>query len=238
MSRVFVGTGYMIAAFARPARPYTMVMWIKPTALGANRDAFHNIDQALTDFEGIRLNNTNNFVGISRSIVGTNSATSTVVVAQDVWHLVVARYNAIDSRECLVNGTANSGSNGVTNGPLSDEISIGRAVVDGTRLQGKTGHGSVYSRSLSDAEVVDLAAGKNPQDIADLVYYLDMLTSGLTDSVGGVTMSIVGTATFDGADNPPVNAAAAGAGGSSFQGTDTFAPAVQGPATFATSIQS
>ena len=231
MSQVFGGAGHLIGAFARPARPYTMVMWIKPTASGANRDAFHMTDQV--DFEGIRLNNTDFFAAISRSAAGTNSATTTVVVAQNVWHLVVARFNSVTSRECLVNGTVGEATNGVNRDPAGDEVSIGRAVVDGTRLIAKTGHGSVYSRSLSDQEVIDLAAGKNPQDIADLVYYLDMLTSGLTDSVGGVTMSIVGTATFDGADNPPVNAAAAG-GGSTVQGE--LPSPVQGR--LATSVQS
>ena len=204
MSRVYTGAEHTFGAFARPARPYTVLIWAKPSALGTNRDAFALTDQV--DFEGIRLRSTQFFAAISRATT-TNLATTTVAVTVDVWHLVVARFNATNSREAFVNGTTGSGSNTITRDPQGDEVSIARAATNGNRWLGKLAHASVYGRAISDAEINGLAGGDNPQDVADLTFYLDMLTASLTDSVGSVVM-FDATSTFDGADNPPVNAPA------------------------------
>ncbi|HQU77985.1 MAG TPA: hypothetical protein PLU47_00810 [Azonexus sp.] len=85
----------------------------------------------------------------------------------------------------------------------------------------RLGHSFFYDIALSDAECGELfnggtaGAGKNPQAVrgANLKFYAP-LTSGATVTVGGVSLSAAGTLTYDGADNPNVDA----------YGADTTAP--------------
>ena len=100
-------------------------------------------------------------------------------------------------------------------------IGIGRATADEWYPRAKLAHNFFYDVALTPAQVAELfnggtaGAGKNPQAVqaANLKFYAP-LTSDATVTIGGVTLSATGTLTYDGAENPNVEA----------YGGDTTAP--------------
>lgn len=92
-------------------------------------------------------------------------------------------------------------------------IGIGRATADEWYPRAKLAHNFFYDVALTPAQVAELfnggtaGAGKNPQAVqaANLKFYAP-LTSDATATVGGVSLSATGTLTYDGADNPNVEA--------------------------------
>lgn len=95
-------------------------------------------------------------------------------------------------------------------------------------------HSFFYTKELIATEVGELfnggtaGAGKNPQAVqnANLTFYAP-LTSDATVTVGGVSLSATGTLTYDGADNPNVEAYGGGsvdgaASGATLTGTSSL----------------
>ena len=75
-------------------------------------------------------------------------------------------------------------------------------------MSGQLAYIAWYSRGLSGADIALLAAGKNPQDFANIEYFLRLrqAADGLTDSIGGITHTEEGnTSGFDNFDNPVVD---------------------------------
>lgn len=101
-------------------------------------------------------------------------------------------------------------------------VGVGRATADEWYPRARLAHHAFWNIALSAAQVNELfnggiaGAGKNPQAVANanLTYYAP-LTSDATVTVGGISLSATGTLTYDGADNPNVEAY----GGGSVNGT-------------------
>lgn len=118
----------------------------------------------------------------------------------------------------LVGGSVNSGT-GVTstaafNSALDEiRIGLGNLTQAGWFCRAKLAHCAFWNTRLTSGEITDLVSGgtggisKNPQAIknANLTFYAP-LTSDATVTVGGVSLSATGTLTYDGADNPNVEA--------------------------------
>lgn len=118
----------------------------------------------------------------------------------------------------LIGGSVNSGT-GVTstaafNSALDEiRIGLGNLTQAGWNCRARLAHCAFWNTRLTSGEITDLVSGgtggisKNPQAIqnANLTFYAP-LTSDATVTVGGVSLSATGTLTYDGADNPNVEA--------------------------------
>ena len=105
-------------------------------------------------------------------------------------------------------------------------IGLGLYAADGWYPRAKLAHAAFWNVALSPAQIADIVSGgaggisKNPQAVqnANLTFYAP-LTSDATVTIGGVSLSATGTLTYDGADNPNVEA----------YGSDTTAPTLSSP---------
>ena len=175
--------------------------------------------------------------GAARRINGSINTNSTawqtliLVYKKDV-ELVV--YSGIDG------GTLYSHSNGSAptdafNNALS-QIRIGGGVdtFSGWDSRCRIAQVAVWNTGLSSSQAAELfnggtaGAGKNPQAVqnANLTFYAP-LTSDATVTVGGVSLSATGTLTYDGSDNPNVEAYGGGsvdgaASGATLTGTSSL----------------
>ncbi len=135
------------------------------------------------------------------------------------WDLIVLTYKKDGSRIAYKNGSASQTT--TTNmaeywagGVGFDYVSFGTMPYDSSNVRAKMAHGAVWNKELTAAEVASLynggtaGAGKNPTAVqnANLVFYAP-LTSDATVTTGGVTLTATGSPTYDGADNPNVDAA-------------------------------
>lgn len=113
-------------------------------------------------------------------------------------------------------------------------IGIGRATADEWYPRARLAHSFFYDVALTATQVAELfnggtaGAGKNPQAVqaANLKFYTP-LTSDATVTIGGVSLSATGTLTYDGADNPNVEAYGGGsvdgaASGATLTGTSSL----------------
>ena len=143
---------------------------------------------------------------------------------------------------------------GITGGSLTNELFDGNNTTDAfsaafTQIRigagmdtmlaawnsrAKLAHCCFWTKELTAAEAGQLfnggtaGAGKNPQAIqnANLTFYAP-LTSDATVTIGGVSLSATGTITYDGADNPNVEAYGGGsvdgaASGATLTGTSSL----------------
>ena len=139
----------------------------------------------------------------------------------------------------LVGGSVNSGT-GVTstaafNSALDEiRIGLGNLTQAGWNCRARLAHCAFWNTRLTSGEITDLVSGgtggisKNPQAIqnANLTFYAP-LTSDATVTIGGVSLSATGTITYDGADNPNVEAYGGGsvdgaASGATLTGTSSL----------------
>ena len=140
----------------------------------------------------------------------------------------------------LVGGSVNSGTDdGVPaftfNNTLDEiRIGLGNLTQAGWFSRARLAHCAVWNTRLTSTEIADLVSGgaggisKNPQAIqnANLTFYAP-LTSDATVTVGGLSLSATGTLTYDGADNPNVEAYGGGsvdgaASGATLTGTSSL----------------
>lgn len=174
--------------------------------------------------------------GAQDRIIGSSEANSTA------WQMLVLTYK---------NGVASKVYAGITGGSLAtvtgavsantfnsdlDNIRIGLGLysADGWYPRARLAHCAFWTKELTAAQVGELfnggtaGAGKNPQAVqnANLTFYAP-LTSDATVTVGGVSLSATGTLTYNGADNPNVEAYGGGsvdgaASGATLTGTSSL----------------
>lgn len=166
--------------------------------------------------------------GAQRRTVGSSDANSTA------WQLLVQTYKkdvatkvyAAITGGSVVTATGPTGSD-VFNADLDNvRVGLGMPTADGWYPRARLAHYAFWDKELTSAQVSELfnggtaGAGKNPQAVqnANLKFYAP-LTSGATVTVGGISLSATGTLTYDGADNPNVEAY----GGGAVDGTATGA---------------
>jgi hypothetical protein len=145
-----------------------------------------------------------------------------------VWQLLVITYQEDVEYKVWI-GPAGGSLSSVTDSVPSeffndtfDEIAIGGASMNGVHTswhaRARLAHCAFWDTKLSSAQVAELhnggtaGAGKNPTAVAaaNLKFYAP-LTTNATVTTGSVTLSATGSPTFDGAENPTVDAAAAAA---------------------------
>ena len=169
-------------------------------------------------------------------VIGGSEANSTS------WQLLVMTYKK-DVGTKVYSGIAGGSLTTIT-GTISseaisgdvDNIRIGNGSLDASSWYARCrlAHKAYWNKELSAAEVAELfnggtaGAGKNPQAVANanLKFYAS-LTSDATVTVSGITLSATGTLTYDGADNPNVEAYGGGsvdgaASGATLTGTSSL----------------
>ena len=153
--------------------------------------------------------------GEQRRTVGSNDANSTA------WQLLVLTFKKDVATKVYAGITG--GSLVTTTGPTGADvfnadldnirIGLGLPTADGWYPRARMAHCAFWNKELTAAQVDELfnggtaGAGKNPQAVqnANLTFYAP-LTSDATVTIGGVSLSATGTLTYDGADNPNVEA--------------------------------
>lgn len=153
--------------------------------------------------------------GSERRTVGSGDANSTS------WQLLVQTYKKDVATKvyAAITGGSVVATTGVTdanafNADLDNiRIGLGAPLADGWYPRARMAHCAFWNKELTAAQVNELfnggtaGAGKNPQSVqnANLTFYAP-LTSDATVTIGGVSLSATGTLTYDGADNPNVEA--------------------------------
>lgn len=222
MSYDFDGSGSANLNAAAPlaALPFTMMAWFKVD----NVTSGHSLVCLgnATDSEIMRLGASGDVGGDpvvfrAASTGGTNANVNTSTgFTAGAWHhacAVATPTNTVRHVYLDGGGKASTSSN-IRNITGATRIAIGaqyQAGVYGADTEGKIAHVAIWNIALSDAEVASLAGGANPLAVqaANLVAYWP-LTADLVDVVGAVTLTNGGGVTFDGADNPTVDAPPSG----------------------------
>lgn len=222
MSYVFDGSGSANLNAAAPLAdtPVSMACWFKVAA-----DGFGHALMCLgneSDSEIFRLSASFDIGGdpvVFRAVTagGTTSNVSTSAGATlDTWHHAGCVALSDWSRAVYLDG-ANKGSVGSGTRTIAGatRLAIGAMFQNGSYsvdTQGKIAHAAVWNIDLGDADWAALGAGANPLTIQPdhLVRYW-ALTEDLIDDVVGAVLTNGGGVTFDGADNPAVDAPPGGA---------------------------
>lgn len=150
------------------------------------------------------------------------------------WQLLVFTYkNGVATKTyagivggSLVSSTGETGLAAYNADVDNIRIGLGVPTADTWYPRARLAHCALWDKELTAAEIGELfnggtaGAGKNPQAIqnANLKFYAP-LTSDATVTVGGISLSATGTLTYDGAENPNVEAY----GGGSVDGSATGA---------------
>lgn len=152
--------------------------------------------------------------------VGVRTRTTTEVDTQatndhndGAWNFqcIVAASSA--SVSIFLNGTLTTGNPALTPS-AGNETKFGETNADGLDFTGSLGQWAAWDVALAETDLDDLynggtggTNGVNPQDIdpTNLIAYWPM-TADATDAIGSFDFTANGNATFDGADNPPVDA--------------------------------
>ena len=174
--------------------------------------------------------------GSERRTVGSGDANSTS------WQLLVQTYKKDVATKvyAAITGGSVVATTGITdanafNADLDNiRIGLGTPLADGWHPRARMAHCAFWNKELTAAQVDELfnggtaGAGKNPQAVqnANLTFYAP-LTSDATVTIGGVSLSATGTLTYDGADNPNVEAYGGGsvdgaASGATLTGTSSL----------------
>lgn len=218
MSYDFDGSGSANLNVATPitALPFTMMAWFKVdnTTSGHTLVCLGNA----TDSEIMRLGASGDVASDPVMFRATNSGgsnanitTSTGFTASTWRHACAVATSTNTVRHVYLDGAGKvSSSSNIRDITAATRIAIGaqyQAGVYGADTEGKIAHVALWNIALSDAEVASLAGGANPLAVqaANLVAYWP-LTADLVDVVGAVTLTNGGGVTFDGADNPTVDA--------------------------------
>ncbi len=158
-----------------------------------------------------------------------------VDTATTVWQLLAITYKK-DASPKIYSGISGGSLNSATESYTGTEvfntdldcirIGVGEPLIEGWFPRARLAHAFFYDKELTAAEIGELfnggtaGAGKNPQAIqnANLKFYAP-LNGDATVTVGGISLSATGTLTYDGAENPNVEAY----GGGSVDGSATGA---------------
>lgn len=217
MSYDFDGSGSANLNVATPITtvPLTVACWFK-----VDTDAEAHVLTCLgngTDSEIMRLSASFDGTGDplrfrATTTGGTQSnIDSTTGASLSTWHHACMVAASSSNRSVYLDGgskaTVASGTRTISGATL---FAIGAQYQAGTYsadTNGKIAHVAIWDIALSDAEVAQLAAGDNPLTVqsGNLIAYWP-LTADLVDLVGALTLTNGGGATFDGADNPTVDA--------------------------------
>lgn len=227
MSYDFDGSGSANLNAPAPlaALPFTMMAWFKVDNATSGH-ALVCLGNA-SDSEIMRLSASGDVGGDPVMFRAANSGgsnanvtTSTGFTANTWRHACAVATSSDTVRHVYLDGAGKaSTSSNIRDITSATRIAIGAQYQNGSYgadTEGKIAHVAIWNIALSDAEVASLAAGANPLAVqaANLVAYWP-LTADLVDVVGAVTLTNGGGVTFDGADNPTVDAPP----GSSIEGT-------------------
>ena len=203
----------------------TFGIWVKRDSASSTYDAYAAMMNSLAaELTGFALAHDGAFAdglvwaaGAGRRANGKGSTGSTA------WQLLVFTYKQGGDVRVYTGITGGSLTNQTFDGnnttdyfttPMTQvRIGGGADSMSGWTSRCRLAHSFFYTKELTATEVGELfnggtaGAGKNPQAVqnANLTFYAP-LTSDATVTVGGVSLSATGTLTYDGADNPNVEA--------------------------------
>lgn len=228
------GVGGSFAAAS--ATQATMAICVKRDSSSSTYQSYCAVSQDITDsYDSIGL--AHNGASVDCFVIPSGAETRvdpSVSTGTTAWQWLILTFEkdvANKVYSALVGGSVNSGTGPVSTSAFNnaiDQIRIGFGSLRqaGWFCRAKLSHCAFWNTTLSPAQITDLVSGgaggisKNPQAIANsnLTFYAP-LTSDATVTVGGISLSATGTLTYDGADNPNVEAY----GGGSVDGTATGA---------------
>jgi hypothetical protein len=191
------------------AKPVTFAAWVKTSDF-----ASYQVPIALTKVTisflilQLRLPEAGEPVAAGEYAGSWKLALSSTSVTSDTWHHVCGTFVSATERTVFLDGEGKVTNTDNQNVDLNslDRILIGtHKEVAGNFFNGKIAQVSIWSTELSDAEIIELASGANPQDVQfdSLEVYWELDSDG-TDKIGSNDLTAFNGATFDSSDNPTV----------------------------------
>jgi hypothetical protein len=116
-------------------------------------------------------------------------------------------FTAPGNRSAFLNG-GSKGTNTTSQSVAGTNLGIGayKITVPALFFDGKLAYIGIWDIALSDANMVTLAGGANPTTVEpDHLVHLYTLFANGNDSVGTAHLTLVGTPSFDGSDDPEVD---------------------------------
>lgn len=217
MSRVFDGNSanFLSAAGALSvtAPEMTMLLWVKDDRTGGFERVFLGVGASGASGARRWISVKQTF-GVSVYFCEGGPALEGSGVADQTWTLLVFRRTSAADWDGFVGATelatANNSANGI--GATADDVRLGQTTSGTLPAKGKVAHAAIFTRSLTDQEIADLAAGTNPStlDATGRYAYYPLTDNSLANAweadsgVGALT--VTGTVANDDADNPSVSA--------------------------------
>jgi len=209
MARAFNGSNQWLAMSSVNilAYPMTVAGWLLPAS--AHIGAMWSVGQVNDDLHWMRVAlHSDGAAKLSMRNTSLREAVTTNTYTAGAWTHLCGRATSSTNRTCVLNGDiTNQGSNTTsTSYPVgATASSLGRheQLNPGAYFNGRIALVAQWDASLSDAEVVALAARANPRDIrpANLISYwfVDGRFSPERDLIGNFNLTVTG-ATYE--DNP------------------------------------
>lgn len=205
-SYVFTDTQYMslnTTAIANP--PLTLAIWAKLASITNGRVA-------------MSLNETTNFgsfssvtytsAHVARSFNGATREGGGPIIPTGAWVHLAVKLVSDSSRQAFTNGVGGSVGTDLLNlDPFT--LLLINAYWNGASGSGMTGqfaHAAAWDVGLSDAQILELAEGALPTDVAgaNLKFYAPLNTAVPKDVITNTNLSLTGPPTFDEEDGPPI----------------------------------
>jgi len=212
MSASFDGsTQYLHGSAPVTNYPFTVSCWVKDSSYTANRTAV-NLEYGTNDTVKLSTGagGTSPAAARDASTIAATSTThdTTTTGAINTWHHYCIVFASSISRKVYLNGGGmhESTTDKSFAGALA-KLVVGAQWGGGTPisyLSASVAEVAIYDAALDATAVGNLAAGVNPQDIADLVSY-HPLEADADPVVGAITLTNVGTVTFSSGDHPTID---------------------------------
>lgn len=127
-------------------------------------------------------------------------AQSTTSVATGSWNHLAAVYGSSSSRKCYINGVleATETTNATPNSAILARTTIAQRAntADDQDLDGRIADAAIWNAALTDAEIVSLYRGFNPQRIRPQSLQMNVrMVRNILDTKNGASITNVGTAT-------------------------------------------
>jgi len=202
----------------------SVAVWVKRNSGTSNSQAYMGIGPDFDDNWNV-IDIAHNGTGADCWVYPQNSQYRIIAgpnANSTAWQLLVLTFKqnaAPKVYTAITGGSVSTYTHGTTPteyfSDLVDSVRIGKGGFSTADwyCRARLAHAAVWNKELTSAQVSELfnggtaGAGKNPQAVqaANLKFY-SPLTSDATVTVGGISLSATGTLTYDGADNPNVEA--------------------------------
>jgi len=191
------------------AKPITVAAWAKSDSLLLNQGIL-SITNNNDEFLLLQLRGAvaGDYASALEYATAWKYAVTTAAYTADNWHHICGIFKNSASRSIYIDGSdssENTDSQNV-NFSLFNQILIGtHKTVSGAHFSGKLAHCCIWDTELSEANIISLAAGSSPSDIAsdNLVDFWPLIYNG-KNLVNTNHLTEYNNPTYDSSDNPAV----------------------------------